>query len=162
MKIIQSIYQGNEMKKLYRIVLPFFSAVFLLSACGKEKEPDYSEYISAINPIFENITAMDSKISDIDANDEESFTQLLSYIDEMALLYEELSLIEPPDEFMRTKSLASESYDYLLQSKVYLSEAFANNEINQAKLDNGIECYNRANKRLHYIIKILHNELIVE
>lgn len=150
------------MKKIYKITTFLLSFIFLLTACGKEKGSDYKDYINEISPIFEKIAQMDTKISDIDANNQDSFEQLLSYIDELAVLYKDLSQIDPPEEFARTKSLSEESYDYLLQAKEYLKDAFKDNEINETRLENGIECYNRANKRLHYIIKILHNELIEE
>ncbi|MCQ2523243.1 MAG: hypothetical protein MJ123_02795 [Lachnospiraceae bacterium] len=150
------------MKKKVILLLLMIVLSLGLTSCSSNKEPDYTEYIEAINPIFERMQIINENIQSIDAASIDSFELLIENCKSLSEEYKTLSNIVPPDEFSKTRDLSKEAYDYMEQSIEYFTSAFDNDEINEKKLENGMECYKRANKRLHYIIKLLHNELIVE
>lgn len=136
--------------------------VFSLSfvACGEELTKDeYADYKNQMSNFFESIEKIDAEMNSIAPNDADSFDKLFDCFDRLEKQFKYLSEIEPPEQFEVTKELAEEAYDYMKQANSYFKESFSDNSYNQGTLDAAIECYSRANKRMQYIVNLIHGEI---
>ena len=145
-------------KKLYMFTCLLLISVSL-SACGKIEAPDYSEYQNQMDNFFTGVSTLDEEINELNPTDETSITTLFEYLDELEGQFKYFSEIEVPEDFQVTESLADEAYDYMKQANEYFRQSFSGNTYNEYTWEAGMECYERANKRMQYVIDIIHGKL---
>lgn len=145
-------------KKLYMFTCLLFISVSL-TACGKIEAPDYSEYQNQMDNFFTGVSTLDEEINELNPTDETSITTLFEYLDELEGQFKYFSEIEVPEDFQVTESLADEAYDYMKQANEYFRQSFSGNTYNEYTWEAGMECYERANKRMQYVIDIIHGKL---
>ena len=85
--------------------------------------------------------------------------QLFEQFDLLENEFKKLSEIHVPKDFENNESLAQQASEYMTQANDYLHKAFSETSYNENVLEAAMECYNRANKRVQFIISILHGEL---
>lgn len=141
----------------------FVCILLLFSLCGcgsKNKENiELQKYKDSMVSIFNDLEKSNSDINKIDPNASDSMEKLYEQFDILETKFKTLSEIEVPEEFKYNETLANEAYEYMVQANDYLHQSFTDTSVNQGTLDASIECYKRANKRVQYIINIIHGEL---
>ena len=148
------------LKKITCLLLSGITALSLLSGCGEDvATDDYSDYKNSLNNFFDAVTTLDEEINALDPEDDDSISELFVYLDELEDQFEYFAEIEVPDAYIVTESLADEAYDYMKQANEYFKASFSDTSYNQYTYEAGLECYSRANKRVQYVISILHGEL---
>lgn len=108
---------------------------------------------------FEELEKIDADINTIDPADQDSIDQLFKQFDALEAQFKKLSEIDVPDEYISNKALGQQAYEYMVQANEYLHQSFTDTSYNQNVLDAALECYRRANKRVQFIITILHGEI---
>lgn len=148
------------MKKKFSILLAGVLLTASLTGCGGKTTPVSvdSEYKTQMETFFSAMATLDKEINALDPADDNSVSELFIYLEQLEAQYKYLSEIEVPEQFIATESLADEAYDYMVQANNYIKQSFLEDSYNQYTYEAGIECYNRANKRMQYIIDIIHGE----
>lgn len=149
------------MRKTFFRVLGLVLCAALLTGCNKK--PDNTEelkkYKQEMTEFFTSLEKINTNINNINPEDQESMDNLYTQFAALDKAYKELADIEVPEDFINNETLADQASEYMTQANEYLRQAFTETSYNQTVLDAAMECYKRANKRLQYIITILHGEL---
>ena len=141
------------------LIIPLF-LVLTLSACSTvEPIEEYETYRNSMDNFFESVEKLDTQINALDPESENALEELFLLMDSLEKQFKYLSEITVPDNYKATEELACEAYDYMVQANEYFKESFSENSYNEYTLEAGFECYERANKRMHYIIDILNGEI---
>lgn len=152
-----------DLKKKFLTALFLFTIIFSLTACGKKanNNEELKLYKASMETFFSNIEKIDYTIKTIDpdCDDNSSIDSLFEQLDLLEKEFKYLSEISVPDDFSYNESLADEAYDYMVQANDYYHQSFTESSFNPYTLEAADECYKRANKRVQYIINILHGEL---
>lgn len=152
------------MKKNTILGLGLSVMIFGLTACGNsESTAEIEEYKTSMESFFDSLEEIDTNIKDIDPSADDALDQLYTQFDGLKEQYEALASLTAPTEgvpetFAYIDSLADEAYDYMVQADDYLNQAFEDSYYNENTLTAALECYNRANKRVLYIVDLLHGE----
>lgn len=154
------------MKKFMRLIkatqnkcriLAVFALVFLLAGCGGASQ-ELTDYKDKMERFFGVIALYDSNMNAIDPMAEDAEETLLHNLDNMERAFTEMAAYEIPEEFMTLGDLPSEAADYMSQAVAKYHEAY-DNEYDAAAEEEAGALYERANRRLQYIIAILHGEI---
>ncbi len=155
--------EEKTLKKRTFLVAVTALSLTLLTACGGNKQSAAeTEYFDKMNNFFESVKTLDTEINALDPEDTDSISQLFVYLEELESQFKYLSEIDAPSEFDATESLADEAYDYMVQATDYFAQSFTDNSYNEYTYAAGLECYKRANKRVQYIIALIHGEDITD
>lgn len=148
------------MKRFYRIAILLLTLVFL-TGCTEQVDntPQLKAYKASMTTFFEELEKIDADINTIDPADQDSIDQLFKQFDALEAQFKKLSEIEVPEEYISNKALGQQAYEYMVQANEYLHQSFTDTSYNQNVLDAALECYRRANKRVQFIITILHGEI---
>lgn len=147
--------------KLLLSILALVTA-FSIIACGTATTTTVqtsSQYKNQLNNFFDSVTKLDAEINALDPSDSDSFSELFVYLEELEEQFKYFAEIEVPSDYKVTESLADEAYDYMVQANEYFKMSFEDGAYNEYTYAAGLECYKRANKRVQYIISIIHGEL---
>lgn len=149
------------MIKRFAYILCITLMLTTLAGCKKPEADNeaVSEYAEQMENFFVGIKTLDEKINSLNPEDENSLAELFIYLEQLEEQFKYLSEIDAPDEFNATESLADEAYDYMIKANQYFAKTFEDNSYNENTYKAGLECYNRANKRVKYIISLLHGEI---
>lgn len=139
----------------------FFVTILSLAACGKKgsSSSELKNYKESMEKFCDNLVVIDGEIKLIDPTDQNSINKLFDEFDKLEEEFKTLSEMKIPAEYAINESLATEGYDYMVQANDYLHQSFSETSYNPYTLDASMECYKRANKRVQYIISILHGQL---
>lgn len=148
------------MKKLIRLAVLLLT-VCLLTACTEtvDNTPQLKAYKASMTTFFEELEKIDTNINAIDPSDQTSIDELFKQFDALEAQFKKLSEIEVPEEYISNEALGQQAYEYMVQANEYLHQSFTDTSYNQNVLDAALECYRRANKRVQFIITILHGEI---
>lgn len=146
------------MKKLTVILLSLGLIATTFSGCAKADDP-YAGYKKEMNNFFEAVTKINDEMNALDPEDDQAVEQLFAYLEELEEQFKYFSEIEVPDEFKVTEELADGAYDYMVEANGYFKDSFSENSFNEYTLEAAMECYQRANKRMQYVIDIIHGQL---
>lgn len=144
------------MKKKVRML---FAAVFILvmlTACGED--PELTRFRQSMDDFCTKVSVIDSNINSIDAESENATQELLSYLDDLDLLFQSFAELDFPEEFDYLEDLASESSECMTEAVKSYHEAFSNGSYNEYTAEYAKEYYSRAYKRVQIIITFLHGE----
>lgn len=151
------------MKKKISAILFCTIIISLFAGCTQITPADkYADYKSSMDSFFEEINSLNQTINALDPEDSDSLSELFICLDQVEEQFKSLSEIEVPDEFIATESLADEAYEYMVQANQYFKASFSDTSYNEYTYEAGLECYNRANKRLHYIVQLIHGEELTD
>ena len=144
------------MKKKVRML---FAAVFILvmlTACGED--PELTRFRQSMDDFCTKVSIIDSNINSIDAESENATQELLSYLDDLDLLFQSFAELDFPEEFDYLEDLAGESSECMTEAVKSYHEAFSNGSYNEYTAEYAKEYYSRAYKRVQIIITFLHGE----
>lgn len=144
----------------------FFCFLFLvlllsIAGCGKKgtNTQELKNYKEAMTKFCDDLVIIDGEIKLINPDNQDSIDKLFDEFNKLEDEFKTLSEMSIPKEYAITESLTLEAYDYMVQANDYMHQSFSETSYNPYTLDAATECYKRANKRVQYIISILHGEL---
>ncbi len=146
---------------MFKKILTVMTGVILavsLAACADSAE-DYSEYKKEMSNFFESVNTLNEEMNALNPDDAEAVSKLFEYLDQVEEQFKYFSEIEVPSQYKVTESLADEAYDYMKEANEYFRQSFSENSYNEYTLEAAMECYSRANKRMQYVIDIIHGKL---
>lgn len=146
------------MKKLICALLSIM-LVLSFSGCKGSTDEELDAYKQALTQFCSEAERIDSNINLIDPDSITCIDDLFAQLDELEALFKTLSEIKVPREFSANESLAKEAYEYMVEANEYFHQSFSETAYNEYTCDAGIECYTRANKRVQYILDIIHGEI---
>lgn len=138
---------------------------FVLGGCGKgsSNNKELNNYKEAMETFFTGLEEADSTIKAINPDDQNAMNNLLSSFDDLEKKFSDMAALEVPTEnvpetFSLIKELAVGASDYMTEANGYMHDSFSESSYNEHTLSAAMECYKRANKRVQFIISLLHGE----
>ena len=104
------------------------------------------------------ISEIDTSINNIDAESEQAADELLTYLDDLDIVFQSFERLDFPEEFNYLENLADESSEYMTEAVKSYHDAFGNGTYNESTAEYARENYSRAYKRVQIIISFLHGE----
>ncbi|MCQ2520660.1 MAG: hypothetical protein MJ107_09040 [Lachnospiraceae bacterium] len=147
------------MKKKLSILSILLILILSLTGCQAAPAEDNSEYKNSMENFFQGVSTLNDQMNALNPDDPDSVSDLFMYLSELEEQFKYFSEIEVPAEYQVTESLADEAYDYMKEANNYFSQSFSDNSFNEYTLEAAMECYSRANKRMQYVIDIIHGEM---
>lgn len=133
-----------------------FSCIIALTACGED--PELVQFRNSVDDFCTKISEIDTSINQIDAESDEAVSELLSYLDELDLVFQSFAELDFPEEFDYLEELADDSSSYMTEAVESYHEAYSNSSYNEYMAEYADENYARAYKRIQIIIAFLHGE----
>ena len=152
------------MKKYIRVLVVTLLSLFVLSACGaKGSASEQKQYKASMEKFFSSIETVDADIKKINPEDQEAISKLFEEFDTLDKEFATMASLTVPtegvaDTFVYIPELAKSASEYMTQANGYLHDSFSEGTYNEHTLDAAMECYKRANKRVQFIITLLHGE----
>lgn len=142
--------------KKYLFTATFISAL-LFSGCGEDKE------LTAFRESFEefctDVAEIDSSMNNLDANAETAPTEILALLDQLEVEFQELAALEVPEEFAYLSDLADEASENMGLAVENYHTAFESETHDAYAANIASQYYERAYKRIQYMITFLHGEV---
>ena len=130
----------------------------MLTGCGKNEELE--NYKANMNQFFENVRVFDSSINAIqNPESDEAVAELLSLLDSMDASFQQMASLEVPDHFPGVDELADDASMYMSEAVSYYHMAYEGGGFDASLEDAARQNYIFANKRLQYIVSILHGDI---
>lgn len=144
------------MKKKVRIFIAVLWSAILLTACGED--PELAQFRKSVDDFCTKISEIDTSINSIDAQSEDATSELLSFLDELDVVFQSFARLDFPAEFDYLEDLADESSEYMTEAVSSYHDAYSNGSYNEYVADYAGQNYARAYKRIQIIISFLHGE----
>ena len=108
---------------------------------------------------FLEVETIHNTMNSIDPESETALDELFECLDDLDLLFASMAELEVPSDFSNVEELADEASENMTLAVENYHNAYSNDSYNAYTAGTANEYYARANKRLQYIIDILHGEL---
>ena len=144
------------MKKKVRMLFTAVLASVMLTACGED--PELTRFRQSMDEFCTMVSVIDANINSIDPESENATAELLSYLDDLDLVFQSFAKLDFPEEFDYLEDLAVESSECMTEAVKSYHEAFSNGSYNEYTAEYAKEYYSRAYKRVQIIITFLHGE----
>ena len=145
------------MKIKAKIVFTVFSACIVLSSCGENSA--LTQFRKSMDDFCTKISEIDTSINNIDAESEQAADELLTYLDDLDIVFQSFARLDFPEEFNYLENLADESSEYMTEAVSSYHMAYSNNSYNEYTAEYAKENYSRAYKRVQIIIAFLHGDV---
>ena len=145
------------MKRQFRMFFAAMLILVILTACGEDSE--LTNFRRDIDNFCTRISEIDTSINSIDAQSDNATSELLSYLDELDVVFQTFATLDFPEEFDYLEELADESSQYMTEAVSKYHEAYGNDIYDQNAAEYARQYYSRAYKRVQIIITFLHGEL---
>ena len=143
-------------KKLLTLLL---ATCFTLSITGSGEEKELTEYKEKMDSFFSEIEIIHNKMNTIDPESEDALADLFECLDELDSQFATMAAIEVPDEFSSLENLADEASENMSLAVENYHNSYSTDSYNEYTAATADEYYARANKRLQYMIDILHGKM---
>lgn len=148
------------MKKTLCLILATILSLSLMTGCGSKKDTAaLKAYEKSMSTVFTNFERINNDITDIDPASQTSMNELYACFDDLAAEFKHMAELKVPTDLVyyeSIKALAQEGSDYMDQANEYLHQAYSETDYSENVVEAAMECYRRANKRLQYIISLIH------
>ena len=145
------------MKK--RILTLLLTTCFALSITGCGENKDLTKYKNEMDKFFANVEVIHNRMNKLDENNENSLDELFDCLDDLNNEFKLMAAIEVPKEFSSIENLADEASENMTLAVEKYHEAYSKDSYNEYTAATADEYYARANKRLQYMIDILHGKM---
>ncbi len=142
-----------RLKYLFALLL----CLTLFTGCGTDQELE--EYKMNMETFYSDISAYDAIINSIDVNSDTAVLELLSALDGLEERFTWMASLEIPEEFTSVENLATEAGEYMSSAVELYHQAYEGETFDAALAEAAKEHYDRANKRVLYILAVLHGEM---
>ncbi|MBR5897716.1 MAG: hypothetical protein IKZ39_08910 [Lachnospiraceae bacterium] len=152
------------MKKHIRLLAFFVLTLCLLCGCGsKGSSSEVKEYKTSMEKFFDSLKTVDENIDKINPEDQDAINLLFEQFDSMEKEFAAMAALTVPssgvpETFAYIPELSKSASEYMTQANGYLHDSFSESSYNEHTLEAAMECYKRANKRVQFIITLLHGE----
>lgn len=143
-------------KKLLALLL---ATCFTLSVTGCGEDKELTEYKEKMDTFFSEVEIIHNKMNTIDPESEDALDDLFECLDDLDAQFATMAAIEVPDEFSSLESLADEASENMSLAVENFHNAYSADSYNEYTAATAEEYYARANKRLQYMIDILHGKM---
>lgn len=141
----------------YRMMIVMLLFAFLLTACGENEE--LTAYQEDMNTFFERAAEYNNKMNAIDRGSDTVVIEFLGYLDAFAEDIQWMAELTVPEQFSAVESLADEADENMKEAVTLFHAAYDGETYDEAAEQAALEYYDRTNKRIQYIITILHGEI---
>jgi len=131
-------------------------AMSMLTACGED--PVLTQFKNSVEDFCTKVSEIDTSINNIDAQSENATTELLTYLDDLDLVFQSFAELDFPEEFDYLEPLADESSSYMTEAVKSYHDAYGDGSYNEYIAEYASANYARAYKRIQIIIAFLHGE----
>lgn len=131
--------------------------ILLCTGCGMDKELE--EYKANMEIFYADISAYDALINSIDVSSETSVSELLTALDGLEERFVWMASLTVPEEFAVNETLAAQAGEYMTDAVALFHQAYESEPFDNAAARAAQEYYERANKRVVYILAVLHGEM---
>lgn len=145
------------MLRKYTLFIVLLVSMFLFTGCGEKEE--LTAFENDMKNFYDEVSAIESAISQIDASSETAVDNLLVNMEEMAVCFQTLANIEVPMEFISIEELADDASAYMDEAVRLYSEAYEEDYVSDALVQAATENYESAMKRINYIAVLLQGEI---
>lgn len=142
--------------RTYLLAAIILSASFL-AGCGED--PELTMFRNSFEEFCTDVAEIDSSINNIDANAETAPTELLGHLDQLEVEFQELAALDVPEEFEYLTDLADEASENMSLAVENYHTAFESEIHDAYAADIASQYYERAYKRIQYMITFLHGEV---
>lgn len=146
----------SKVKHKIVLIMSLLLSGLLLSGCGEDSE--LKQFKADIDSFCTNISELDTSINNIDAESETASQELLGYLDQLDIEFENFATIDFPEEFDYLEHLSDEASDYMKEAVSSYHDAYSNGAYNEHTAEYAHENYSRAYRRVQIIITFLHGE----
>lgn len=144
------------MKRRVRMLLAAALILVILTACGED--PVLINFRRSIDEFCTKVSQIDNSINNIDAQSDNATSELLSYLDELDIIFQHFAELDFPEEFDYLEDLADESSQYMTEAVSSYHIAYGNDSYDQYAAEYARQNYSRAYKRVQIIITFLHGD----
>ena len=144
------------MKSKVKTAFTALLAALAMTACGED--PVLAQFRKNMDDFCTKISEIDNSINSIDAQSEDAPEELLTYLDDLDIVFQSFARLDFPEEFDYLETLADESSEYMTEAVKSYHEAYSNGSYNEYIADYAGQNYSRAYKRVQIIITFLHGE----
>ena len=127
------------MKNKVLIVLAATLISVLFSACGEDTE--LSQFRRSMDDFCTRISEIDTSINSIDAEAENASEELLTYLDDLDIVFQSFARLDFPEEFDYLENLADESSEYMTEAVKSYHDAFGYNSYSESMAEYAKENY---------------------
>lgn len=145
------------MKRKNTLLLTTLLCVSLMSGCAADKE--LSVFKTSFEEFCEDVAEIDSAINNIDPDSDNAPTELLSYLDQLEVEFQELAALTIPEEFAYMENLADEASENMGHAVENYHTAFESEIYDEYAANIASQYYERAYKRVQYMITFMHGEV---
>lgn len=131
--------------------------VLFTTGCGNKQEIEI--YKANMTQFFENTQTIDASINSLNPDSETVSQDLLSLLDSLDKSFQQMASLEVPDGFPGVEELAQDASKYMSEAVSYYHMAYEGDEYDKTSADVAYQNYQIANKRLQYIVQILHGNI---
>ena len=142
----------------HKIVLCFASLMLCSLLCGCGDDPELAHFKNNMESFCEKVAEIDKSINQIDATTENAPEELLSYLDELDIVFQSLGRLDFPEEFDYLESIADEASSYMTEAVKSYHEAYKDDSYNEYTADYASQNYSRAYKRVQIILDFLQGK----
>lgn len=132
---------------------------FTLSVTGCGEDEELTKYKEQMDNFFTEVEIIHNKMNTIDEESEDALDDLFECLDELDAQFATMAAIEVPDEFSSLENLADEASENMSLAVENFHNAYSTDSYNEYTAATAKEYYARANKRLQYMIDILHGKM---
>ncbi len=137
----------------------FLALLILLSSAGCGTDKELEEYKANMETFYADISTYDTLINSIDVTSETSVPELLTALDGLEERFTWMASLTVPEEFAINESLATQAGEYMTNAVTLFHQAYESEPFDNAAAQAAREYYERANKRVVYILAVLHGEM---
>ena len=131
--------------------------MLFFTGCGEREE--LTVFKENMNSFYEEVSAIESNIQNVDENSEDAVTTLLISMEQMAVQFQQLSELEVPKEFISVEDLADDAYEYMAEAVRLYEEAYEEDYVSDPLIQAASENYSSAMRRINYIALLLQGEI---
>ena len=145
------------MFKRYILASCLCFGMLFFAGCGEREE--LTVFKENMNSFYEEVSAIESNIQNIDENSEDAVTTMLINMEQMAVQFQQLSQLEVPAEFISVEDLADDAYEYMAEAVRLYEEAYEEDYVSDSLIQAASENYASAMRRINYIALLLQGEI---
>lgn len=143
-------------KKLLTLLLTSCLALSV-TGCGEDKE--LAKYKDQMDNFFTEVEVIHNKMNTIDPESDTALDELFECLDELDTQFAAMAKLDVPEEFISLETLADEASENMSLAVENYHDAYSADSYNEYTAATADEYYARANKRLQYMIDILHGKM---
>lgn len=141
-----------------KFIIAVILIVTLLCGCSSSPDEVIAEYKENMQQFFNNVSELNTQINQIDTENYNFDTELTSLLDSLNSQFNSMSQFNVPQEFAGVKELSEDAAKNMNEAVRLYHLAFDYDSFDSDSEYTASQYYQKANKELKYIIRILHGE----